>query len=88
MPLRPSSTALARRDGDDLLILDRASGDYLGVSGAGVRMWELLTSGLDRDAVADALLEELDVDRGTVLADLDAFVADLVARGLVVELGS
>ncbi|MCC6644341.1 MAG: PqqD family protein [Polyangiaceae bacterium] len=85
MPLAAARTTLSRRDGDTLLILDRASGDYLSVSGAGVRMWELLLSGADRDASIDALLAELDVDRETLAADLDAFTAELLARGLVVE---
>lgn len=85
MPLAAAPTALARRDGDALLILDRATGDYLEVSGAGVRMWELVAAGVDRDAALDALLAELDVDRATAAADLDQFVGELRARGLVVE---
>ena len=83
MILRASPHALARRDGDELLVFHRATGDYLSISGAGVRMWELLTSGRSRDEALASLLAELDVDDATAARDLDAFVADLSARGLV-----
>ncbi len=87
MRFAAAPTALARRDDDALLILDRATGDYLEVTGAGARMWELVVAGCERGAAVDALLDELDVDRATAEADLDAFVADLRARGLLVEAG-
>jgi hypothetical protein len=49
----------------------------------GARIWELLTAGLDADAVAERLVDEFEVDRAVVMADLDSLLDRLSLEGLL-----
>ena len=69
-------------DGEAVL-LDLKSGTYFGLNEVGSEVWELLGSGASVGEIRDQLLELFDVDRDTVIRDLEALVAQLEERGLV-----
>lgn len=58
-------------------------GEYFGLGGVGSRVWELLAQPTSLAQLADAIGAEYEVDASTCLADLQRFVADLLANGLV-----
>jgi hypothetical protein len=47
-------------------------------------MWQLLTAGESTEAIVERVVAEYDVDRARAKDDLDAFVAELCARGALV----
>ena len=53
----------------------------LSLNDSGALLWKTLEQGGDREALADALTTEYDVDRATALADVDEFLATLAKAG-------
>ncbi len=51
----------------------------------GAFLWEKLSVDKTREELADEILKEYDIDRETVLADIDAFVEKLRTLGAVCE---
>ena len=50
---------------------------------SGAILWQVLETGGDREALADALLAEYEVDRPTALADVDEFLKKLKGAGIL-----
>jgi len=50
---------------------------------SGVLLWRTLEQGGDRIALADALLNEYEVEREEALADVDAFLTALTKAGCI-----
>ena len=69
-------------DGEAVL-LDLASGKYLGLNHVGTRVWELIGVGKTYGAIRDALLDEFDVQPDVLERDLGALLADMQARALI-----
>jgi hypothetical protein len=69
-------------DGEAVL-LDLASGRYLGLNEVATRVWELLGEGKTIGAVRAALLDEFEVPAEVLEGDLEKLFADLLARGLI-----
>ena len=68
---------------DELVLLNLKSQQYYGLDSMGSRMWHLLVEHRNPEAVADQICEEFDVDKATVLRDLQSMVLDFQAAGLV-----
>jgi len=83
-PLRVSPDALSRELDGEVLVLDLASSLYFGLTGTGARIWQLIEAGATRDAIVSTLSTEFGGDTRAIATDVDAFVDDLIARGLVV----
>lgn len=69
---------------DEIIVLDTRRAEYLGVEGTAVALWHALESGADRDQLAASLVARYGIDPAQALADVDAFLADLAARELLV----
>jgi len=82
--LRASDTVLLRQAGDETVLLDMSSEEFFGLDGAGARMYELLAEPRSVDAVVDVMVDEYDVERAQLMADLLDLASELVERGLVV----
>jgi hypothetical protein len=67
----------------EVIALDVASATYFATAGSGAVLWRALVDGARPEELASALAAEFDVDLGTARADVDRFLADLRARGLV-----
>lgn len=81
--MRRSDAAMARRVGDEIVILDVNSGQYFGLNEVGAFIWDQLESDTAREALIAAVTASYDIDTDRATADIDALVADLVARGLI-----
>lgn len=72
----------AEMDGD-LVMMNAVSGRYHGLSGVGLRIWQLLEQPRTVAAVIDCLQQEYAVPRDVCEAETLAFAAALEARGLI-----
>ncbi len=64
--------------------LGQTSVDFNGMltlNQSGALLWQALEKGGDREALADALTAQYEVDREEALADVDAFLAKLQQTG-------
>lgn len=57
----------------------------LSLNGSGALLWQTLEQGADREALADALTAEYDVDRTVALCDVDEFLTTLRQAGCLEE---
>jgi len=67
----------------ETVLLDLASESYFGLDSVGTRIWALLKEDKSVGQVLDALLEEYEVDPGTLEADLEELLDNLLAAGLI-----
>ncbi|HEX7695226.1 MAG TPA: PqqD family peptide modification chaperone [Sphingomonas sp.] len=68
---------LAARVGDELVMMSAAKGNYIGLSGVGARIWELLETPRTIESLCEALIAEYDVDAVTCRSEVDTFLATL-----------
>lgn len=69
----------------ETVLLDLNSESYFGLDEVGTRVWALINEGRAVDEMISTLLDEYDVDRATLEADVAALVTSLLEAGLVVE---
>ena len=74
---------MARQVGDETVILDLASGTYFGLDAVGARIWQLMGEGKTLAEICEVILDEYDVEREQLEADVLRLAAELVERGLV-----
>ena len=78
-------TVLSTELHDEGVLLNLETGEYYGLDAVGMDMWKALRAHGDVAATcAHVLLEQFDVDRDTLARDLDALIARLAERKLVV----
>jgi Coenzyme PQQ synthesis protein D (PqqD) len=80
----PSPEVMVRVVGEESVVLDMASGRYLGMNEVGTRVWQLLEGGATPAAAVITLLDEFDVEEPTLRAHVETFVGELIGLGLVV----
>lgn len=83
-PYQVSPDALSRELDGEVLVLDLRSSLYFGMTGTAARIWQLIEAGEPRETMVATLAREFAADRQVIEADVDAFVSDLTARGLIV----
>ena len=74
---------MARQVGDEQVILDLASGTYFGLDPVGARAWGLLAEGKTIADVCDTMVDEYDVTRAALEADIVTLVQSMIDRQLV-----
>ncbi|HEY1751140.1 MAG TPA: PqqD family peptide modification chaperone [Caulobacteraceae bacterium] len=74
---------LAAKVGDELVMMSAESGNYIGLSEVGARVWELIETPQELDAVCAALLQEFEVEPEVCRAEVESFVGDLVKYNAV-----
>jgi hypothetical protein len=75
---------MARTVGDETVILDLASGTYFGLDPVGARIWQLMGERKTRAEIFTTMLEEYEVEREQLEADVLRLATELAERGLVV----
>jgi Coenzyme PQQ synthesis protein D (PqqD) len=68
---------------DEIVALDARRGDYLAIDGAALTLWPALVEGATRADLVDRLVREFGIDADRAGVDVDAFVADLLAKDLL-----
>ncbi len=74
---------LSAKVGDELVMMSAESGSYVGLTEVGARIWELLQTPQEVDALCSKLREEFDVSAETCRTDVDAFLSELTKHGAV-----
>lgn len=83
--LRISSQALARQVGEELVLLDLASGTYFGLNPVGSRIWALLDQVVSIDEICQRLEAEYDVTPEILRDDVESLLMQLLEKGLVLK---
>ena len=78
MVLHRKGDWLAAKVGDELVMMSAESGNYIGLSEVGARVWELIETPQDIEAVCAALQREFEVEPEVCRAEVESFVGDLV----------
>lgn len=86
MPLRVSvpDEVVARDLAGEALLVHLGTGTYFGLDATGTRIWHLLAEHGSPEDVVQRLLREFDVEETQLRRDLDALVAQLLEKGLLV----
>jgi hypothetical protein len=74
-----------RRIEDEVVAVDVASSTYVSANDSGTVLWQALTGGATRDELASLLADRFDLDADQAGEDVDAFLAQLEAQGLLEE---
>jgi len=69
--------------GDEVAILNSATGTYFGLDSVGSRIWCLIAEGMAQDDLVSALLAEYQVDEQELRADLQTLIDQLAGKSLV-----
>jgi hypothetical protein len=82
--LRLRTSDLSWRELDDEVIaVDIETSTYLGTNKAGTLLWRRLSGGATRQDLADLLVETYEIEPERARADVQSFLDDLAARGLL-----
>jgi hypothetical protein len=71
--------------GDDVVVLDLGGSVYLKLNGSGRVLWEGLAESSTEPELTQTLVDHYAIDEARAAADVAVFLADLRARGLLVE---
>jgi hypothetical protein len=85
--LRRDPDVVARRLGDEMVLVNLRTNRILRLNRTGARLWELLDGGGDVDELGERLGAEYDVDRRELEKDLASGLERLEALGLVTRDG-
>lgn len=80
----PAPDVVSRVLDGEAVLLDLASGKYLGLNAVATRAWELIGAGKTLAEMRSALLDEFDVARDVLDRDLTELLQAMQARGLIV----
>jgi Coenzyme PQQ synthesis protein D (PqqD) len=75
---------MARQVGEETVILDLAAGAYFGLDPVGARIWQLMGEGRTLAEISETMLDEYEVERAQLEADVLRLTGELLERGLVV----
>ena len=81
--LRPSGDVLARRVGDELVLVHLKTNRIYSLNVTGARLWELLTEGNELEEIRAAMSRQFDVDESHLNREIDSLVSSLVDERLV-----
>lgn len=80
--LRESGLTWSTIDGE-VVALEACAGEYLTANETGTVLWEALARGATRTDLVVALCETYGIDTARAGADVDAYIEELAARGLL-----
>ena len=83
MIVHRQSNWLAAKVGDELVMMSVESGNYVGLTEVGARIWELLKTPQELNALCGRLTEEFDVSDQDCRSDVEAFLKELAKHGAV-----
>lgn len=83
MMVRRQGEWLTARVGDELVMMSAQSGIYVGLTEVGARVWELIETPQELDALCSKLQEEFEVPAETCRSDVEVFLNELLKHGAI-----
>jgi hypothetical protein len=83
--LRPSPDVVARKVGDQVVLVDLRTNRFYSLNSTGARLWELIRGGSDRDLIRSQMRDEFEVDEAELVGNIDRMLSELIANGLLVD---
>src|SRR4051794_16299300 len=83
MMVRRQGDWLTATVGGELVMMSAEKGNYIGLSEVGARIWALIETPQDIDAVCSQLQNEYDVAPDACRAEVDTFLKELVKHGAI-----
>jgi len=83
MMVRKQGDWLSAKVGDELVMMSAEKGNYIGLSEVGARIWELIETPQELDAVCARLQSEFDVAPEVCRAEVETFLDELAKHGAV-----
>jgi hypothetical protein len=74
---------MTRQVGEELVLLELASGTYFGLDPVGARIWELLSEGHSVDDICATMQSEYDAAADVLMQDVLNLVETLTSKGLI-----
>ena len=74
---------LSAKVGDELVMMSAEKGNYIGLSDVGARIWEIIETPREFDAVCAQLQAEYEVTAETCRTEVEAFLNELVKHGAI-----
>jgi hypothetical protein len=74
---------LSARVGDEIMMMSAEKGNYLGVNEVGARIWELIETPSNLDAVCAALQREFVIEPDICRSEVEAFLEQMEKHGAV-----
>jgi hypothetical protein len=71
--------------GEDVVVLDLKGSVYLKLGGSGRYLWERLSEPCEASSLTMGLVEKYGIDEARATNDVEAFLADLRGRDLLIE---
>jgi hypothetical protein len=81
--VRRNGDWLSAMVGDELVMMSAESGNYVGISPVGARVWELIERPKSLDELCGQLVREFEVTPETCRADVLRFVEEMQGHGAV-----
>ena len=83
VPAKDPARFAETRIEDQTVVMALESGDFFALEGTAETIWELIDGTRDRAAILAALGERYDAPAQTLAGDLDRFLGELAAAGLL-----
>jgi pyrroloquinoline quinone biosynthesis protein D len=68
---------------DEIVVMNLESGDFFSLTGTAREIWRLIDGTRDRAGLIAALAADYGIDGAAVATDVDEFLAELAAAGLL-----
>jgi hypothetical protein len=81
---RNPAICAAELDGE-ICLFHPDNAEYLNLNATGSAVWTLLDAPMDREQLLAHLLERYAVEEATCRRDTEAFLAEAIARGMLIE---
>ena len=83
MIVKKQGVWLSEKVGEELVMMSAEKGNYVGLSAVGARIWELIETPQEFEALCDQLEREFDVVPETCRTEVGDFLNELVKHGAV-----
>jgi hypothetical protein len=83
MRIEISEEVLFQEVSGETVLLDLDSEQYFGLDAVGTRVWQLIGAGATAEGVVETLLDEYEVERDRLAADVAELLDKLAEAGLI-----
>jgi hypothetical protein len=84
MVVRKKGAWIVAKIGDVYALMSQEKVSHIGISGVGARIWELIETKPEVDAICAQLCKEYATDPEACRVEVDIFLQDLVKQGAVI----